>query len=50
MTTIYKLKFKCCGSELTLGMTPETGHHDDFCLRCKTEMPETEIIPDNDYY
>jgi hypothetical protein len=50
MTKIYKLKFKCCGSELTLGMEREIGNHGDYCLACNTENPKTEIISDNDYY
>jgi hypothetical protein len=43
MTEVYKLHFKCCGSEVSLGLDREVGNHADYCLSCNTESPETEI-------
>jgi len=43
MTEIYKLKFYCCGSEVSIGTDRDVGKHADYCLSCNTESPETEI-------
>ena len=44
MTELYKLKFHCCGSEVSIGTDRNVGKHADYCLSCDTENPETEVF------
>lgn len=39
----YKLVFDCCGNEIPLGRADSVGMHDEFCLACDTENPETRV-------
>lgn len=39
----YALHFECCGNMVPLGMSPDVGDHDQYCLSCDTHNPVTEV-------
>lgn len=45
----FKLVFECCGVEVFLGTTKETGKHGDYCLSCDTPNPATRVEEDDRY-